>query len=113
MYTPEELVNFCDKKIKKMGMSKPEFLRSLGLSDTLFIMSAKRSTHIKLETLELIANKLGVTMKELLGLEDKEPLPEDVDDMLRILLDISEKDRKVIQLNLKNYYDLVIKDKNV
>lgn len=105
MYSVKELVEFCDKRLKLMGISRPELFRRAGLSSTLFTMAVKRNVYIKIENLITIADVLGVTMSDILGLEKTE-LPEDIKFMEQMLLDIPPRDRMMIEKNIKNYYEV-------
>lgn len=105
MFSVKEFIDYCDERIKQLGTTKTEFLRNIGLSETLFIMSLKRGTFPKVENIDLIAKSLGVSMERILGL-DNHTVPDDIMDMENMLMKIPESQRKILAMNIKNIYDL-------
>ena len=105
MFSVKEFIDYCDERIKLLGTTKTEFLRNIGLSETLFIMSLKRGTFPKLENIDLIAKSLGVSVERVLGL-DNHAIPEDIKDMENMLIKIPESQRKILEMNIKNIYDI-------
>ena len=107
MNTIKEFMNVIDERLKIMGISRWELLKRCGLSETLFTMALKRDMLLKIENIYVISKEINVSIPKLLGLEE-DPLPDDIkimEDMLRV---IPEKDRKMISMNIQNYYNVAI-----
>ena len=103
MNTVKEIVAICDKRIKAMGISRWELQKRAGLSETFFTMALHRNSFPKVESLEALSKELGVPLIDLLGLGETE-LPDDIKLMESMLLKIPEEDRKMIAMNIENYY---------
>lgn len=109
MNTIKQFMDICDERLDEMGMTRAELLRKIGQSRSLFTMALKRNYYINVETIVQISDAIGVSVPVLLGLEDN--LPNDVRRMVDMLLRIPERDRKMISLNIKNYYDMAMSEK--
>lgn len=107
MNTIKEFMNVIDERLKIMGISRWELLKRCGLSETLFTMALKRDMLLKVENIYAISKEINVSIPKLLGLEE-DPLPEDIKIMEEKLRVIPEKDRKMILMNIQNYYDVAI-----
>ena len=70
-------------------------------------MALKRDMLLKVENIYAISKEINVSIPKLLGLEE-DPLPEDIKIMEEKLRVIPEKDRKMILMNIQNYYDVAI-----
>lgn len=110
MNTIKEFVAIVDERLKVMGISRNELLRRCGLSETVFTMALKRNMFLKIENIAAISKEISVSISVLLGLKE-ETLPRDIKTMEDMLLEISEKDRRMILLNIKNYYDEALLNK--
>ena len=107
MRTPKELLEFCEMILSKNNMSKTEFCRKINASPALFNMAEKRNSYFSVETLCNMSTELNIPLDELLNTKfaDKSSLPKDIQKMERMLLEIPEQDREMIELNIKNYYN--------
>jgi lambda repressor-like predicted transcriptional regulator len=110
MNTIKQLIAICDERLKIMGISRTELLKRAGLSETVFTMALARNSYLKVESLVAISEILGIPLMDLLGLKEEE-LPHDIKVMEDMLLKIPEKDRKMIFLNIKNYYEISFTEK--
>ena len=104
MNTLKQFIEIIDKRCSEIGISKWELAKRAGLSETVFNMALKRNSYLRLENIEAISRILEISMIQLLGLEEKS-LPDDIKTIEDLLLKIPKKDRKMILLNVKNYYD--------
>ena len=107
MNTIKQLVAICDERLSVMGITRTELLRRVGLSETVFTMALARNSYLKVETLVAISKVLGIPLLELIG-EKEEEVPHDIKVMEEMLMKISEEDRKMILMNIKNYYKIAL-----
>jgi hypothetical protein len=105
MRTPEEVVNFCKQRIRQLKLGQVETLEKAGISTTIFAMSLKRNVYMKVETMNILAQLLNVSVGEMLGCNNSD-LPSDIQEMVDMLLILPEEDRKLISMNIKNYCDV-------
>lgn len=111
MNTIREILKICDKRLETKGITRAELLRRIGQSSTLFNMAEKRNSYFNIETFAGISKELNITIDELLGLE-KMKVPEDIKAIEEMLVKISDRDRKIIGLIVKAYYDESVTKKN-
>ena len=112
MNTIKQLIAICDERLKVMGITRNELLKRAGLSETVFTMALSRNTYLRVETLAVISELLEIPLVDLLGINDaKKALPEDIEVMENMLLKIPEKARKMILMNIKNYYEVALSEK--
>ena len=104
MNTVKEFIEVVDKRLREIGMSRWELSKRAGLSETVFTMALKRETYLRIENIEAISKVLEISIQQLLGLEERD-IPDDIKTIEDLLLKIPERDRKMILLNVKNYYD--------
>ena len=104
MNTVKEFIEVVDKRLREIGMSRWELSKRAGLSETVFTMALKRETYLRIENIEAIIKVLEISIQQLLGLEERD-IPDDIKTIEDLLLKIPERDRKMILLNVKNYYD--------
>lgn len=109
MNTTEQILDVIDERLKEMGMTKAELLRKTNQSASLFVMASKRGSAFRIDSLVAISKALNISLSVLLGID--EGLPKDIQYMVDMLLVIPEKDRKMIALNIKNYYDVTVSEK--
>lgn len=109
MNTIKQFMDICDERLTELGMTRAELLRKIGQSRSLFTMALKRNYYINVETIVQISEEIGISVPVLLGIEDN--FPADVRKMIDMLLKIPERDRKMISMNIKNYYDLAMSEK--
>lgn len=102
MRSAKELVAFCKERTKQLGMSQAEMLRKANCSNTVFVMLLQRNTYPRIETIVDLANALEVSISDILGLKD-ESIPDDIQQMVNMLKDISPENRKMISMNIENY----------
>lgn len=110
MNTIKEFMNIIDERLKIMGISRWELLKRCGLSETLFTMALKRNMFLKVENIFAISKELDISIPRLLGIEETH-LPDDIKNMEDMLLEIPEKDRKMILMNIQNYYNVAVSEK--
>lgn len=106
MNTIEQFVAICDERLDEMGITRAELLRRAGQSPSLFVMALKRNSFLKVESIIAISEVLNISVPILLGL--KENIPQDIRLMVDMLLKIPPRDRKMISLNIKNYYNAAV-----
>jgi hypothetical protein len=105
MRTPEEVVNFCKNRIKQLKLGQVETLEKAGISTTIFAMSLKRNVYMRIETMSILAQMLNVSVGEMLGC-DNSNLPDDIKNIVDMLLRLSEEDRKLIEMNINNILNI-------
>lgn len=110
MNTIKDFMNIVDERLKIMGISRWELLKRCGLSETLFTMALKRDMLLRVENIFVISKEINIPVPQLLGIEE-DPLPDDIKAMKNMLLKIPKKDRKMILMNIQNYYDVAMTDK--
>lgn len=110
MNTIKEFMNVVDERLKIMGISRWELLKRCGLSETLFTMALKRDMLLKVENIFAISKEINVSVPRLLGIEEQ-PIPDDIKIMEDMLIKIPKKDRKMILMNIQNYYDVATSEK--
>lgn len=111
MNTIKQLVAICDERLKVMGITRTELLRRAGLSETVFTMALTRNSYLKVESLVALSEILGIPLLELIGLKEEE-VPHDIKVMEEMLMKIPEKDRKMIFMNIENYYKIALSKKS-
>ena len=99
----------CDERLKEMGITRAELLRRAGQSPSLFVMALKRNSYLRIESIIAISEVIGISVPVLLGI--KESIPQDIRIMVDMLLKIPERDRKMISLNIRNYYEEALSSK--
>lgn len=117
MRTPIEVIEYLDEKIKLSGMYKADVLKNAGYSITLFTMAKNRNSYLKVETMIELGKILNISLADILDINEdiqlKEikksadmynNLPEDIKKMVTMLLSISPENRKMIGMNIENYY---------
>ena len=102
----KQLMAIVDERLKILGMTRAELLRRAGQSQSVFVMAISRNAPLRLETVDSISKVLGISVSVLLGLDKK--LPTDIQIMVDMLLKIPERDRKMISLIIKNYYEVTL-----
>lgn len=105
MRTVEEVIKFCESRARQLGISKTELFKKAGCSPTLFIMAERRNTYMKIETLIELGKVLNVTVGEILG-TNEEVLPDDIWHMVSMLKAISPENRRMISMNIENYFSV-------
>ena len=111
MRTVKETIDFLKETIKKSGMMQKDVLEKAGLSVTVFAMSIARNTYLKIESLISIGEVLNITVEDILGIEKSE-LPEDIQKMVDMLKSVSPESRKMIAMNIENYYKVELQNKD-
>ncbi len=109
MNTIKQVIEICDKRLKELGITRAELLRRANQSPTLFTMALKRNYYFGIESFVSISDALGIPLTDLLVLEEH-TVPEDIKAMEDMLLKIPEEDRKMIALNIRNYYEKALKE---
>lgn len=110
MRTVEETIDFCKERIAALGMSQADVLSKAGCSATLFVMSLRRKSYMRVETLDSLAKILNVSVADILGVNDNN-MPDDIQNMVSMLKEIPLKDRKMIAMNIENYYRVAMDKK--
>lgn len=111
MRSPKELVAFCKERTKQLGMTQAEMLQKANCSVTVFVMLSRRNTYPRIETIVDLAKALEVNISDILGLKD-EAIPDDIQQMVNMLKDISPESRKMISMNIENYLQVERQNKN-
>ena len=109
MNTFKQFMEICDERLKELGMTRAQLLREINQSPSLFTMALKREQYINIESIVQISKILSMPVSILLGIE--ESVPSDIRLMMDMLMKIPERDRKMIALNIKNYYDMALSEK--
>ena len=70
-------------------------------------MAEKRNSYFSIETLCKISDELNISLDDLLNTKFScnSEMPYDIREIETMLLAIPEKDREIILLNVKNYYE--------
>lgn len=110
MRSVKETIEYLNDRIKQTGMTKAEVLTKAGLSRTIFTMALNRNAYLRVESMISLGEVLNVTVGDILGLDDDE-YPEDIQKMLGMLKDISPENRKMISMNIENYFKVELWDK--
>ncbi len=110
MRSVKETIEYLNDRIKQTGMTKAEVLTKAGLSRTIFTMALNRNAYLRVESMISLGEVLNVTVGDILGLDDGE-YPEDIQKMLDMLKDISLENRKMISMNIENYFKVELWDK--
>ena len=110
MRTVKETIDFLNERIKQSGMMKKEVLEKAGLSVTIFTMALNRNAYLKIESMVSLGEVLNVTVGDILGINDSE-LPDDIQKMVDMLKSISPENRKMIAMNIENYFKVELQNK--
>lgn len=112
MRNVKEIIDYLKDRIKKTGMTQAEIFEKTGYSLTLFTMALKRNTYPRLETLVEFGKVLNVSITDILGIEE-DPIPSDIKEMVTMLKSISPANRKMIAMNIENYFKVEMQGKAV
>ena len=112
MRTPEEIVDFCKNRIKQLGLTQAEVLKKADCSVMLFVMIVQRNSYPKIETLLDLSKVLGVGVDDILGFKE-EDYPDDIQQMISMLQNISPENRKMISMNIENYFRVEMQNKDI
>ena len=110
MNTTEQIIKVIEERLEALDMSKAELLRRSGQSQSLFVMALKRGSSFRIESLVEMSKVLNISLPVLLGIDDS--LPKDIQFMVDMLMVIPENDRKMIAMNIKNYYDVAMAERS-
>ena len=111
MRTVKETIDFLNERIKQSGMLKKDVLEKAGLCVTIFTMALNRNTYLKIESMISLGQVLNVTLGDILGINDSE-LPDDIQKMVDMLKSISPENRKMISMNIENYFKVELQNKD-
>ena len=92
MRSVKETIDYLNDRIKRSGMTRVDVLKQAGLSIILDVP---------------LSDIFGLSEKDLT--EDEENmlhLPDDIKSMVDMLLEISPQSRKMIMMNIENYYSV-------
>lgn len=103
MRSAKELVEFCKERTSNLGMTQAQMLEKAGCDKMTFVMMLRRNSYPKIETLVALSNALEVSISDILGLNN-DNLPDDIQKMVSMLKDISPENRKMILMNIENYF---------
>ena len=116
-----EFTNYCEKLLAERGDSVYALCKAVGIKQAHFSVwkhNGSNEMNQKIGVLVDIARYLGISLDEFFGLQtaveerrQRQNLPADISDMVRMLGSIGEADRKMIRLNIKNYYDAALEKK--
>lgn len=110
----KEIAEYCEQILKEKNDTVCNMCSHIGINAAKISMWKKKDCDPRLGTLVDIIQYLGVSLDEFLGIappEERNPVPKDILEMEKMLLDIPENDRRMIQMNIKNYYDISIQRK--
>lgn len=111
--TGKEIAEFCEALLRNSGRTIAEMCRMTGMKKEMFSMWKSHPAIIpRMDALLKICNYLGISMDTLIGIE-KKMLPYDIEAMVNMLVEIPENDRRMILMNIKNYYDVLHEKKFV
>ena len=108
MRSVEETIDFLNCSIKKSGMMKKDVLDKAGLSNTVCTMALNRHSYLKLENIEKLAEVLNISVADILGVNE---LPDDIQNMVNMLQQLSPESRKMISMNINNYFQVEVLNK--
>lgn len=109
MRSVEETIDFLNSSIKKSGMMKKDVLEKAGLSSTVFTMALNRHNYLRLEAISKLADVLNISIADILGVNE---LPQDIQEMVNMLQQLSPESRKMISMNINNYYQVEVQNKD-
>ena len=109
MRSVEETIEFLNSSIKKSGIMKKDVLDKVGLSSSAFTMALSRNNYLRLESIEKLGEVLHLSVADILGLNE---LPEDIQEMVNMLKQLSPESRKMISMNINNYYQVEVQNKD-
>lgn len=110
----KEIADYCEQILKERNDTVCNMCSHIGINAAKISMWKKKDCDPRLGTLVAIIQYLGVSLDEFLGIvppEKRDPIPEDIRNMEKMLLEIPENDRKMIRMNIKNYYDISVQQK--
>ncbi len=111
--TSKEIADYCEKLLQSRNDNVSNMCKHIGIPQAKFSMWKQRDFDPRLGTLIDIILYLDISFEDLLDLKpESEKLPDDIFKMVSMLKHIKENDRKMILLNIKNYYDVAMTDKN-
>ena len=117
MRTGKELVDYLDATLKGMGRHRNWLSEQVGMSHNVWTMTKTRNGYPSVTILAKVAEVLGITIEELLGIERPEPkekkYDEDVRKMADMLMEIPSEIRKGIEANIQVLYEMEIGKKDV
>ena len=109
MRSVEEMIDFLNSSIKKSGMMKKDVLKQAGLSPTIFTMALNRNNYLGLEAIANLGKVLNVSVADILGVNE---LPEDIQEMVNKLQQLSPENRKMIAMIINNYYQVEVQNED-
>lgn len=117
MRTGKELIEFLDTTLKSMGKHRNWLSEQVGMSHNVWSMTKTRNGYPSVTILAKVAELLGITIEELLGIECPEPQKKeydaDVKKMADMLMEIPPEIRKGIEANIVVLYNMEIGKKDV
>ena len=111
MRTVKETIDYLNERIKQSGMLKKDVLEKAGLSVTIFTMAQNRNAYLKIESMMSLGEVLNVTVADILGINESE-IPDDIQKMVDMLKSISPESRKMISMNIENYFKVEMQNKD-
>ena len=110
----KEIAEHCEQLLKEKNDNIGNMCSQIGINAAKIAMWKRKDCDPRLGTLIAIIYYLGISFDEFLGIappEERDPVPADIREMEKMLLKIPENDRKMIQMNIKNYYDIYAQHK--
>ena len=100
-----EILEYIRESLNARGETIADMCRALNFEPAMFSWWKKKpELSPKVDCLCVIAEYLNVTLNDIVGMKNIET-PKDIQKMERMLLEIPEQDREMIELNIKNYYN--------
>lgn len=105
----KEIAEYCDKLLHERNDTIYNMCSKIGIDRAKLGMWRQKNVDPRLGTLVSIAMYLGISIDNLVGLEENPDstffyVPDDIKEMIDMLLEIPEKDRRMIKMNIQNYY---------
>ncbi len=110
MRSVKESIEYLNERIRQTGMTKAEVLKKAGLSVTIFTMAQSRNSYLRLESMISLGKILNVSVGDILGLNESD-MPDDIQRMVAMLKDISPENRRMIEMNIENYFKVELWNK--
>lgn len=108
MRNGSEFVDFLESQLAEINMSPFMMSKLIGISRATMIGWKKFNRLPTVEVIYKISALLKIPVNELVGESEvkKVTYPADIKKMIDMLMEIPEENRKMISMNIKNYYDV-------
>lgn len=105
----KEIVEYCERLLRERNDTVYNMCSKIDVDRAKLSMWKQKIVDPRLGALVRISMYLGISIDNLVGLEENSDntffyVPDDIKEMIDMLLEISERDRKMIKMNIQNYY---------